>query len=620
MTDKISRTLFAPSLKEVTGAEGTTILEAAREAGVYIDAPCNGKGLCGGCRVRVMEGEAEAPSEQESGLLRPGDGELGYRLACMARIRGDMTVLVPQESVLPQGEKPFTGRSGVIDPVVRGYNIDLAEGDGDQACVERVARLMALRHGLDDLATDVTVLKDLGRMGGDLQGRVTVLVRTGKEIIGVLSGWDARYLGLALDIGTTTIAAYVGDLRDGQLIATGSATNPQVLFGSDIMSRITYSSRHPDGVQRMQAVLIASINALVRHMAESRGFEPCEIVDATVVGNTVMHHIFLGIPPDRLGLWPFTPTIRQSLDVKAHDLGIGLGRASSLHLLPLEAGFVGADNVGVLLSDEPHRRAEISLIMDLGTNGEIVLGNRERLLSCSCATGPALEGAQISSGMRAIEGAIERVRIDAATFEVDYAVVGKEGWARANGTSLEPAGLCGSAIIDAVAHLYATGLIGQDGAFSKGKRTARLRKGEAGMMEFVVAWRGETKTGRDIVLTQKDIREVQLAKAALYAGCRVLMDRLKVASIPRMVIAGAFGMHIDKASALTLGLFPPCDPAAIAMVGNAAGHGAYLALMDKEKRKEADRVARFVTHVELAREETFQREFMNGLSIPFKRS
>jgi uncharacterized 2Fe-2S/4Fe-4S cluster protein (DUF4445 family) len=276
--------------------------------------------------------------------------------------------------------------------------------------------------------------------------------------------------------------------------------------------------------------------------------------------------------------------------------------------------------VGVLLSDEPHKREEISLIMDLGTNGEIVLGNRERLLSCSCATGPALEGAQISSGMRAIEGAIEKVRIDPNTFEVDYTVVGKEGWARDHGAGLGPTGLCGSGIIDAVAHLYATGLIGGDGAFSRDRRTARLRKGKAGIVEFVVAWRDETKTGRDIVLTQKDIRGVQLAKAALYAGCRVLMDRLEVTSIPRMVIAGAFGMHIDKASALTLGLFPPCDPAAIAMVGNAAGHGAYLALMDKEKRKEADRVASFVTHIELAREEAFQREFMNGLAIPFKRS
>jgi uncharacterized 2Fe-2S/4Fe-4S cluster protein (DUF4445 family) len=218
--------------------------------------------------------------------------------------------------------------------------------------------------------------------------------------------------------------------------------------------------------------------------------------------------------------------------------------------------------------------------------------------------------------MRAIEGAIDRVRIDAATFEVDYGVVGKEGWAHDFGAGLQPAGLCGSAIIDAVAHLYTTGLIGEDGAFSKDAATARLRKGASGMMEFVVAWANETRTGRDIVLTQKDIRQVQLAKAALYAGCKVLMDRLKVNSVHRMAVAGAFGMHIDKLSALTIGLFPQADPDRIIMVGNAAGHGAYLALMDKEKRKEADTIAAFVTHVELAREETFQREFMNGLSMP----
>jgi len=528
MTDKTSRILFAPSSKETAVAAGTTILDAAREAGVYIETPCNGKGLCGGCRVRVMEGEAEGPSDAESGLLRPGDVELGYRLACMARIRGALTVLVPQESVLPPGEKSFAGRPQKIDPVVRGFSIDLTEGDGDQARVDGIARLMAQQYDIRDPIADLTVLQDLGKPGRDLEGQVTALVRAGKEIIGVLPGWDARYLGLALDIGTTTIAAYVGDLRDGQLIATGSATNPQVLFGADIMSRITYSSRHPDGVQRMQATLIASIDALVRRMAESRGFDPHEIVDATVVGNTVMHHIFLGIPPDRLGLWPFTPTIRQSLDVRARDLGIDLGRASYLHVLPVEAGFVGADNVAVLLSDEPHKRKEVSLIMDLGTNGEIVLGNRERLLSCSCATGPALEGAQISSGMRAIDGAIEKVRIDAATFEVDYAVVGKEGWAHDHGSGLEPAGLCGSGIIDAVAQLFTAGLIGEEGAFARDRHTARLRRGGSGAMEFVVAWRNEARTGRDIVLTQKDIREVQLAKAALYAGCRVLMDRLKV--------------------------------------------------------------------------------------------
>ena len=372
-----------------------------------------------------------------------------------------------------------------------------------------------------------------------------------------------KTLGLALDIGTTTVAAYAADLLDGRLIATGAVTNPQVLFGPDVMSRISYSSRRPDGAKRMQAVLIASINALVRRMADERGFDAREIVDATVVGNTVMHHIFLGIPPDRLGLWPFTPTIRRSLDVKARDLGLDLGRAASLHVLPVEAGFVGADNVAVLLSETPHTRDEISLVIDLGTNGEIVLGNRERLLSCSCATGPALEGAHISSGMRAIEGAINKVRIDAATLEVDYTVIGKDCRAAGQRGALGPAGLCGSAVVDAVAQLYGAGLIGRDGAFSQSRGSTRLRKGESGMKEFVLAWKGETKTGRDIVLTQKDIREVQLAKAAIYAGCRVLMRRLNVFSVDRIVIAGAFGMHLDKESAVTLGIFPRPTPTAL---------------------------------------------------------
>ncbi len=323
MATKGGRILFAPASRQAEGAEGRTILDAAGDAGVYIDAPCGGKGLCGKCRVRVVEGEAESPSEHESALLKAADEAPGYRLACMARIKGDMTVFVPQEGLVSRaGEKLFDGRSGAIDPAVKGYPIDLAEGEAGLARLERVAGLMNLRHRLDNLSTDPAVLPELGRTGSDLEGRATILVREEKEIVGALPGWDARRLGLALDIGTTTVAAYAADLLDGRLIATGAVTNPQVLFGPDVMSRISYSSRRPDGAKRMQAVLIASINALVRRMAYERGFDAREIVDATVVGNTVMHHIFLGIPPDRLGLWPFTPTIRRSLDVKARDLGL----------------------------------------------------------------------------------------------------------------------------------------------------------------------------------------------------------------------------------------------------------------------------------------------------------
>jgi uncharacterized 2Fe-2S/4Fe-4S cluster protein (DUF4445 family) len=288
-------------------------------------------------------------------------------------------------------------------------------------------------------------------------------------------------------------------------------------------------------------------------------------------------------------------------------------------VLPVEAGFVGADNVGVLISEEPYNRNDLSLTIDIGTNGEVILGNREALLSCSCATGPALEGAQISCGMRAAPGAIEKVRIHPDTLEVDYVVIGNEGWAREQKRyGILPSGVCGSGIIDTVAHLFKTGIIGEDGAFSKNLHTPRLRKGRSGVLEFVLAWKHETATGNDIVFTQRDIRQIQFAKGALHGGCKVLMDHLKVTYINRMSIAGAFGTHIDKENALTIGLFPWCEPENITMVGNAAGHGAYLTLVDREKRAEADRITGMVTHIELALEEGFQREFMKALSIPYK--
>jgi uncharacterized 2Fe-2S/4Fe-4S cluster protein (DUF4445 family) len=288
-----------------------------------------------------------------------------------------------------------------------------------------------------------------------------------------------------------------------------------------------------------------------------------------------------------------------------------------VHALPVEAGFVGADNVGVLLSEEPYNQDELSLIIDLGTNGELVLGNKERLMSCSCATGPAFEGAQISSGMRATAGAIEKIRIDPATCEVDYEVIGKRGWASQHAVGrLKPVGICGSAILDAVAQLFKAGVIERNGAFTKKPNMPGLRKGQTGINEFLFVPAAETGIGRDIVLTQKDIRQIQLAKAAVQAGCKILMNHFKLNSINRIVIAGAFGLHIDKENALTIGLFPYCPPENIIVVGNAAGHGAYLALVNREKREEADRIARTVEHIELAMEEEFQGEFLKALSLP----
>jgi uncharacterized 2Fe-2S/4Fe-4S cluster protein (DUF4445 family) len=617
--------LFAPTLKEVVVDEGKTILDGAREIGVFVDSQCNGKGKCGKCRVRIVEGSTSPFTSEEGQFISQADKLQGYRLACMARVVDNVTVLVPEENLLsPEAaKKVFTKRTAVVNPAVKAFVVDLPTAGRDEApqpYFDRICFDLEHRQGLQNLTMDISTLRTLAPTVKEAKNKATVFVWMDREIIAVRPGDDDTCLGLALDIGTTTVALYLCDLRNGEVIASASTTNPQVLFGTDVMSRISYSSHNPDqGVKRMQRELVRSINTLVDQMTARNGFRADQILDVTVVGNTVMHHIFLGIAPDHLGLWPFSPTVQNSVDVKAKEVGIGACSAAYVHVLPVEAGFVGADNVAVLISEEPYNHNEIALIIDLGTNGEIVLGNKDRLVSCSCATGPALEGAHIVSGMRATKGAIERVRIDPATYEADYSVVGTEGWASEHprGT-LRPVGICGSGIIDTVAHLFKTGLIGAEGAFSQNIQTPRLRIGSSGVREFVLVWKDETGMAADIVLTQKDIRQIQLAKGALHGGCRVLMKHLGINAVPKMIIAGAFGMHIDKENSLILGLFPSVELSQMFMVGNSAGHGAYLALVDRGKRQEANRIAREVEHIELALEKGFHGEFVRALSIPYK--
>ncbi len=624
------KVIFAPSLKETVEEEGRTILAAARSAGVYVDSHCNGKGSCGKCKIRVVSGDAGPFTADEARFIKDRDRAAGYRLACMARIGSDVTAFVPGENVIKSGvaKKLFAKRAESINPAVKSYVVsfpskkaDGKTGGNRHAYLDDIAGLLAGKHGLGNLTFDVAALQEAAHAVKTGEGKVTVLVWMDREILSVRPGSRRDMYGLALDVGTTTVAVYLCDLCTGNIVASGSVTNPQVLFGTDVMSRIAYSVDHPGvGVKSMQRELLQEVNRLVDEMTSKNKLNPNQIIDMTLVGNTVMHHIALGIAPDHLGLWPFSPSVQKSVDVKARDLGVLINQAAYVHALPVEAGFVGADNVAVLLSEKPHRQNEISLTIDLGTNGELVMGNRERLISASCATGPALEGAHISSGMRATVGAIEKVRIDPESFEASYAVVGHEGWfdGKRNPGGIRPIGLCGSGIIDTVAQLFKTGLIGEGGAFVETKETTRLRKGASGITEYVIAWKDETGTGSDIVLTQKDIRQIQLAKGALQGGCRVLMSHFGLKSIDRVVIAGAFGMHIDKENALVLGLFPPCEPDGIFVVGNAAGHGAYLALLDRETRVEANKIAAEVEHIELALDERFQREFMNSLSIPYK--
>jgi uncharacterized 2Fe-2S/4Fe-4S cluster protein (DUF4445 family) len=390
--------------------------------------------------------------------------------------------------------------------------------------------------------------------------------------------------------------------------------NPQVAYGEDIMSRINYAVKGKDGLKQLHQAIIKGLNDIIGHAAKKAGIRRTDIIDMAVVGNTCMHHLFLNIDPRYLGKAPFPPAVHHSLDIKARDLGLRIGEGAYVHVLPNEAGFVGADNVGVLIAEEPYKQDEMLLIIDIGTNGELLLGNRKRLLSTSCATGPAFEGAEIRHGMRAAAGAIEKLKIDPKTKEVRFKVVGDERW-NTEVDNIGARGICGSGIFDVTAQMFRAGIIDKTGRFNTNLKSPRSRVLD-GEPEFVIAWARETVINHDIVICQKDIRAIQLAKAAMYSGARLMMNRLGISKIDQVILAGAFGSYIDKESAALIGLFPDCDLKNVRAVGNAAGDGARIALLDIEKRKEADVMARRVEYVELTVEPNFNKTFMQSLIFP----
>jgi uncharacterized 2Fe-2S/4Fe-4S cluster protein (DUF4445 family) len=436
----------------------------------------------------------------------------------------------------------------------------------------------------------------------------------GKEIIKVEPGLTEKGYGLAVDVGTTTVACYLCDLTNGKVLATDSMMNPQVAFGEDVMSRITYSMTHKEGLGQMHQAIVKGLNEIAGRAAAQAGIKRSDIVDMTIVGNTCMHHIFLNIDPLYIGKAPFPPSIHHSLDVKARDFGVKISPGAYVHVLPIESGFVGADNVGVLIAEAPYKQNSIELVIDIGTNGELILGNKQKLISASCATGPAFEGAEIKHGMRAAPGAIEKIRIDSETKEVQFKVIGKEDW----NTDLEDVGakgICGSGIFDAIAQLYKAGIVNRTGRFNADLQSPRFRQTDDGP-EFVIAWAKETSIGQDIVVTLDDLRAIQLAKGAMYAGAKIMMRHLNVESVDKVILAGAFGSYIDKESAAVIGLFPDCDLKNVYAVGNAAGDGARMALLNVGKRKEADKMAREVEYIELTVEADFDKVFAQAMWMP----
>jgi uncharacterized 2Fe-2S/4Fe-4S cluster protein (DUF4445 family) len=625
--------VFQPSGRRGRIEEGRTLLEAARELGEPLESVCGGKHVCGKCRVRIEDGfqakdgflsrrDHLSPLEtEENNFFTPEEYESGYRLACIAALKGDVLVFLPEES---RGKKQVI-RKGIrnlpfrLDPAIKAYFTELPaptleEPMGD---FERLTGELNRQFGLQGLGIDYLTLRTLPENLRAADWRVTALVWMDREILEVIPGRMENFFGLAADIGTTTVALYLCNLKNGEVEAADSMMNPQVIFGEDVMSRITYAMQHPgNGLKRMQQAIVEGLNQLIQSVTLAAGITPRQIYELTVVGNTAMHHIFLGVTPLYLGISPFSPAIHHSLDVKARDLGLHLHPAANVHILPVEAGFVGADNVGVLISETPYEKDELALLIDVGTNGELVLGNKKRLLSCSCATGPALEGAHLQFGMRAAPGAIERVRIDPRTLEVRFKTIGQERWNDERASEeIQASGICGSGIIEALAEMYKAGVLEKSGRFRSGLASPRLRQGEKGA-EFIIAKKQETAIGREITISLADVRAVQMAKGALYAGAKVMMNILGVHRVEKVILAGAFGSMIDRERALVLGLFPDCGLENVFSVGNAAGDGARLALLDREKRAEADRISSRIEYIELTTDKSFTDEFVRAMAFP----
>jgi uncharacterized 2Fe-2S/4Fe-4S cluster protein (DUF4445 family) len=652
--------IFQPSGRRGKVKKGMSIIEASQELGADIESLCGGKGLCGKCKVRIEEGYFEKFGissgrshvsdwqDREERFINKEERGTGYRLGCCARIEGDLLVFVPEESRAGKQVVSKEARDIQIswNPAVKYYYIELSEPTTQEPTGDLERLLGELnKYGLKNLDIDYLALQGLPDQLRKGRWNVTIAVWMDKEILQILPGKVEDYYGIAIDLGTTTVAAYLCNMATMEVLNTVSMMNPQCKYGEDVTSRITYHMMHEDGLAKMSTDIIDGINKLIIQACKSihsarKGEEsnenagqeaekpgqdspypyltPDNISDMTIVGNTAMHHILLRLNPKYLGIAPFTPVVHQSMDIKARDIGIRIHDSAYIHILPNEAGFVGADNVGVLIAEEPYKKEEMQLIVDIGTNGELVLGNKEKLISSSCATGPALEGAQLTFGMRAASGAIERVKVNPDSHEVDYKVIGRDAWKMySKGEDMQAKGICGSGILDLFAELYRSGVILKNGQFNSKQKSSRFRKNpDSNKPEFVVAWANETSIGRDIVITQKDIRQIQLAKGALYSGCKLMMRRMGIDKVEQVKIAGAFGAHLDREKALIAGLFPDCEIKNITSIGNAAGDGARAALLNREKREEADWVAKNVEYVELTVEKGFQDAFMEAMYIP----
>ena len=609
--------VFTPSGLRGVVPEGTTVLQAARELGVDLDSVCGGRGICGRCQVTSSTDEALSRWNHTEGAYderRPM--KPGRRLGCTVMVLADAVLDVPAESQVhrPVVRKSLDLTDVVLDPAVHLFYLDLPPSVlGDASSMsELVIAALAAEHGRTVTHLDLTALQEVHRAFAGQARDATVAVR-GDAVVAAWPGYVERVCGVAVDIGSTTIAGHLCDLGTGEILSTAGRMNPQIRYGEDLMSRVSYVMMNPGGDRNLTVAVREALDDLIAELCRSAAVTTSEVLEIVLVGNPIMHHIVAGIDPTPLGQAPFTLATAEAMNVPAAQFELACAHAQ-VYLAPCIAGHVGADTAAVILSEQPHHSPTMQLLVDVGTNAEIVVGNRDRQFAASSPTGPAFEGAQLTCGQRATAGAIERVRIDRDTLEARVKVIGCDLWSDAPGfdeatAELDISGICGSGIIEVIAEMYLAGIIDSEGVV-QGSLAARSPRivAEGRTFSYIVF--------RDLRITQNDVRAIQLAKAALRAGIELLYRHAGVHEVHDIRLAGAFGSHIDPVYALVLGLVPDCPVEQVRSVGNAAGAGAVRALLSVAARREMETAVRHVVKVETATEPQFQAEFVAAMSFP----
>ena len=596
---------FEPLGQRFLCAAGTLLLDATRRAGVQLVALCGGQGTCGRCRVQVREGQVPDPTPEERAVLSPEELRAGYRLACQVRVTDDLRIHIPAASLSTIQRTQVEGRELTVelDPTVCPLELELAPPTLTdlRADADRLRDALAAATGQSHIKIAWSVLHDLPSRLRAQEWRAVAILRH-NEVVALLPPGEVP-LGLAVDVGTTKLAAYLVDLTTGRTLAVQGAMNPQIAYGEDVMARLTYVRQHETGAADLQAAVVEAINGMLQELCQKGEWRCDQVVEAVMVGNTAMHHLLLGLPTRQLGEAPYVPAVREPLDVKARELGLALAAGAYVHLLPNIAGFVGADHVAMLLASGIGKGDQRVLGLDIGTNTEVALRANGRFLTCSTASGPAFEGAHIRYGMRAAAGAIEHLRI--VDSGVEYQTI----------EDLPPVGLCGSGILDAVAQMRLAGVLNDRGGFHN--THLRVREGEKGP-EFLLVPATESGTDQDIVLTRADVSQIQLAKGAIRAGINILLDeaRLQAEELDAVIVAGAFGTYIDIDSAIAIGLLPDLPRERFHQVGNEAGMGAKRALLSRAERRRAQQLARQVEYVELTTDPRFSIQFTEAMFIP----